>query len=158
MSLLVTLLLQAGIALPQPVPINFTQASDQWPVVVSASGTVAVDKSTLIIDLQDLRVTDQPSNPSSMQYSTYRVCLAYKPAVNSWDKSTCSTPVKTRTKVEDGQSVSLPPRELEISIKDHPPIDDFWLVLEMISTPIRGKTYSVYAHSDRSVLKGLSAR
>ena len=153
MSPIVFLLLQVGGALPPPVPVTFTQASDQWHVVLSSRGTVVAHDSSVTVDLQEILVTDQPNNPNSIQYSSYRVCLAYKPAAGSWDKSTCSNPVKTRVNVATGESVDLGRRTLEISTKGHPPVTDFWLVLEMVSAPVRGKTYSVYAHSDRSIFK-----
>ena len=153
MSPIVFLLLQVGTALPPPVPVTCTQASDQWPVVLSSSGTVVARDSSVTVDLQNIRVADQPNNPNSIQYSSYRVCLAYKPAAGSWDKSTCSNPVKARVNVAAGESVDLGQRTLEISTKGHPPVTDFWLVLEMISAPVRGKTYTVYAHSDRSIFK-----
>ena len=153
MSPIVFLLLQVGSPLPPPVPVTFTQASDQWPVFLSSSGTVVANDSSVTVDLQEILVTDQPNNPNSIQYSSYRVCLAYKPAAGSWDKSKCSNPVKTRVNVATGESVDLGQRTLEISTKGHPPVTDFWLVLEMVSAPVRGKTYSVYAHSDRSIFK-----
>ena len=153
MSPIMFLLLQVGSGLPSQVPVTFTQASDQWPVVLSSSGTVVARDSSVTVDLQEIRVADQPNNPNSIRYSSYRVCLAYKPSADSWDKSTCSNPVKVRVNVATGESVDLGQKTLEISTKGHPPVTDFWLVLEMISAPVRGKTYSLYAHSDRSIFK-----
>lgn len=158
MSPFILLLLQATSASFGSVPIAFTQDSDTWPVVLSASGTVALTSSSVKIDLSDIRVADQPTNPNSIPYTSYRVCLAYKPSVESWQKSTCSNWVNARFAVKDGESVTLPPRKIEISTKDHPPVTDFWLVLELKSVPTRGKTWSVYSHTQRTVFKGLASK
>ena len=151
---LVAMALQVSAALAEERPVTFRQDEMQWPVVVSASGTVSVRGDTLLLKLRDVDVADQPTNPSTILYVSYHVCLARQvpEAQEAWASASCSEPVRIMALPQSDETVRLPKRKLTIPLAGLSSLDGYWLVLEMTSKPMQDyPSQSVHAHSPRDV-------
>ena len=146
MRLLLSLLLLAPIAHAGEVPVAFVQEDARAPIIVKASGTVSPEDGGLLVQLRDVQVADDPADPNVIPYASYRVCLA-RSADAGWESASCSSPVKINVMMGSDESVSLPGRKLTVPTEGVASLDGLWLVLEMTSRPVGGKTRSVYSRS-----------
>ena len=76
LAFLIAATLQVGAGSTAEFPVTFRQDDARWPVVVNATGVVTQDGDGLRVRLGSVQVADQPANPSTIPYTTYRVCLA----------------------------------------------------------------------------------
>lgn len=143
--------LQVSAGSTADVPVTFTQDDAQWPVIVNARGVVSHGVDGLVVRLGGIEVADQPANPSTIPYATYRVCLARKATDTPWETAGCSEAVKIRNMPIADKVVSLPAQTLTIPAVGAASLEDYWLVLEMQSRPVQGRTYSVPSHSQQAL-------
>ena len=68
-----------------------------------------------------------------------------------WEPAGCSDPVKIRSMPQEGETVSLPAQTLTIPATGAASLADYGLVLELVSRPVQGRTYSVPSHSQPSL-------
>ena len=159
LALLIAATLQVSAGSTNEIPVTFTQEDDQLPVVVSANGVLSAGKDSLVLRLSGVEVADQPANPSTIPYSSYRICLARKVADAAYETAGCSETVKIREMApQSDRAVSLPGKKLTIPSIGTDSLDGYWLVLEMMSRPIQGQTYSVSSHSQRSLFGAVGSR
>jgi hypothetical protein len=152
LAFLIAATLQVTAGSIAEVPVTFTQDDIRWPIVVTAQGVVSTRGDSLLVKLRSVEMADQPANPSTIPYSSYRVCLVRTVAEMPYETAGCSQPVKIReTAPESDQTVSLPGQKLTIPVTGAASLEGYWLVLEMESRPVQGKTYSVSSHSQRSL-------
>lgn len=152
LAFLIAATLQVSAGSTNGIPVTFTQEDNQPPVVVSANGVLSAGSDSLVVRLSGVEVADQPANPSTIPYSSYRICLARKAADATYETAGCSEAVKIRELVPSSdRAVSLPGKKLTIPSIGAESLDGYWLVLEMVSRPIQGRTYSVSSHSQRSL-------
>lgn len=152
LAFLIAAALQVSAGATTEFPVTFTQDDTRWPVVVTANGVVSPGKDSLVVKLRSVEMADQPANPSTIPYSSYRICLARKAADMPYETAGCSEPVKIReTAPESDKTVSLPGQKFTIPATGGASLEGYWLVLEMVSRPVQGKTYSVSSHSQRSL-------
>lgn len=124
--------LQAAAVLQGERPVTFTQQEMQWPVVASADATLSAQGGELFVKFSRLHLADQPANPSSIPYVSYRVCLARK-ADNSqqpWASVACSDPVSIMVMPQSDETVKLPKRKLVIPLLGQTIQVGDWMVLE----------------------------
>ena len=151
LAFLIAATLQVGAGSTAEFPVTFRQDDARWPVVVNATGVVTQDGDGLRVRLGSVQVADQPANPSTIPYTTYRVCLARKATETPWETAGCSDPVKIRSMPQEGETVSLPAQTLTIPATGAASLEDYGLVLELVSRPVQGRTYSVPSHSQPSL-------
>ena len=151
LAFLIAATLQVSAGSTNGIPVTFTQEDNQPPVVVSANGVLSAGSDSLVVRLSGVEVADQPANPSTIPYISYRVCLARKAAETPWETAGCSEMVKIRGMPESGRALSLPGQKLTIPAAGASSLEGYWLVIEMVSRPIQGQTYSVTSHSQRSL-------
>ena len=149
LTFLIAATLQVGAGSTAEFPVTFRQDDARWPVVVNATGVVTQDGDGLRVRLGGVDVADQPANPSTIPYTTYRVCLARKAAETPWETAGCSEVVKIRGMPGSDGALSLPSQKLTIPAAGATSLEGYWLVIEMVSRPIQGQTYSVPSHSQR---------
>ena len=65
--------------------------------------------------------------------------------------------VKIRGMPESGRALSLPGQKLTIPAAGASSLEGYWLVIEMVSRPIQGQTYSVTSHSQRSLFGAIGS-
>ena len=151
LALLMAATLQVSAGSTAELPVTFTQDDARWPVIVRAGGVVAAAGDALVVRLRGVEITDQPANPSTIPYTHYRVCLARKATEAPWETAGCSDAVKiSRMPVAD-ETVSLPSQVVSIPANGAVSLADYWLVLEVVSRPVQGRTYSVPSHSQPSL-------
>ena len=126
--------------------------------MVSANGVLSAGSDSLVVRLSGVEVADQPANPSTIPYASYRVCLARNAAETPWETAGCSEMVKIRGMPESGRALSLPGQKLTIPVAGTTSLEGHWLVIEMVSRPIQGQTYSVPTHSQRSLFGSVGSR
>ena len=148
---LITALFATAAVSSSETQLSFGQGENEGTVVVSANGIVAKDGGALLVQLRDIKVADQPADPSTIPYATYRVCLVRGKPETGWERIGCSDPVSIRVMVDSERPVSLPNRKFTIPSAGDIPLDQCWLVLEMTSKPMQGRTYSAFSHSQRSI-------
>ena len=151
LTFLIAATLQVGAGSTAEFPVTFRQDDARWPVVVNATGVVTQDGDGLRVRLGSVQVADQPANPSTIPYTTYRVCLARKATDTPWEPAGCSDPVKIRSMPQGDETVSLPAQTLTIPATGAASLADYGLVLELVSRPVQGRTYSVPSHSQPSL-------
>lgn len=133
-------------------PVKFSQQDKEWAVQISGSGHFKRSTESLIIDLDQLQLYVAPER-KTWESGSYRICLAYYKSATIWDKAGCSNPVVAKFTLSPGESKDLAPQQLEIPIQGYPPLENFWLVLELSSQPKRRRTYTNYAHSQKNLFK-----
>lgn len=159
LAFLIAATLQVSAGSFADFPVTFTQDDTQWPIVVSANGVVSPAKDSLVVKLRGVEMADQPANPSTIPYQSYRICLARKAADASYETVGCSDPVKIRTPApESDKTVSLPGQKLTIPLLGAKSLEGDWLVLEMMSRPVQGKSHAVASHSQRSLFGAVGSR
>ena len=159
LGFLIAATLQVSAGSTNEIPVTFTQEDNQWPVVVSANGMLSAGKDSLVVRLSGVEVADQPANPSTIPYNSYRICLARKAADATYETAGCSETVKIRELApQSDRSVSLSGKKLTIPSIGAESLDGYWLVLEMVSRPIQGQTYRVPSHSQRSLFGSIGSR
>ena len=141
-------LLQVSATLLADSPVTFAQEETRSSITLSATGEISSSEDGQVVALRDFEVTDQPINPSSYIYNSYRVCLAHKQQDAGWQMASCSNPVKIQVAITEG-SKSLPERRLTIPSVSSEDGQGLWLVLEMNSRPVGGKSHSVIANSQQ---------
>ena len=132
LTFLIAATLQVGAGSTAEFPVTFRQDDARWPVVVNATGVVTQDGDGLRVRLGSVQVADQPANPSTIPYTTYRVCLARKATETPWETAGCSDPVKIRSMPQEGETVSLPAQTLTIPAMGAASLEDYGLVLELV--------------------------
>ena len=157
LAFLIAATLQVSAGSGTEFPVTFTQDDAQWPVIVTANGVVSTGKNALELRLRGFETADQPANPSTIPYISYRVCLAHKAAETPWETAGCSEMVKIRGMPEPGRALSLPNQKLTIPAAGTSSLEGYWLVIEMVSRPIQGQTYSVTSHSQRSLFGAIGS-
>ena len=159
LALLIAATLQVSAGSGTEFPVTFTQDDTQWPVIVTANGVVTPGNDSLVVKLRGLKVSDQPANPSTIPYNSYRICLARKGVEASYETAMCSELVKIREIAPaSDQTVSLPNQKLTIPTAGAASLDGYWLVLEMVSRPLQGKSHNVASHSQRSLFGAIGSR
>lgn len=158
LGLLIIATLQVSAASITELPVTFSQDDSQWPVIVTASGVVSASKDSLVVRLRGVEIADQPANPSTIPYVSYRVCLARKGDTTPWETAGCSDAVKIRGTPESDGGLTLPGQKLTIPVAGATSLEGYWLVMEMVSRPIQGQTYSVPSHSQRSLFGSVGSR
>jgi hypothetical protein len=151
-----TLQVTAGSA--AEFPVTFTQDDARWPVIVNANGVVTPDGDALVVRLRGVEVADQPANANTIPYVSYRVCLARKATETPWETAGCSDAVKIRSMPQGDETLSLPAQQLKVPAAGAASLEDYWLVLEMVSRPVQGRTYSVPSHSQPSLFVAVGDR
>ena len=151
LALLIAATLQVSAGSAAEVPVTFAQDDAQWPVIVNAKGVALPGANGLVVRLDGIEVADQPANPNTIPYVTYRVCLARKATDVPWESAGCSDAVKIRTMPDGDKPVTLPAQKLTIPAVGASSLEGYWLVLELVSRPVQGRTYSVPSHSQRSL-------
>ena len=151
LAFLIAATLQVSAGSTAEFPVTFVQDDARWPVIVNASGVVKPAGDSLVVRLRGVEVADQPANPSTIPYTSYRVCLARKATETPWETAGCSDAVKIRRMPDGEETVSLPAEQLTIPAAAAASLADYWLVLEMVSRPVQGRTYSVPSHSQPSL-------
>ena len=151
LAFLIAATLQVSAGSGTEFPVTFTQDDAQWPVIVTANGVASAGKDSLELRLRGFEIADQPANPSTIPYISYRVCLARKATETPWETAGCSDPVKIRSMPQEGETVSLPAQTLTIPATGAASLADYGLVLELVSRPVQGRTYSVPSHSQPSL-------
>ena len=154
---LIVALFQVSAGPMAEAPVAFGQGENEGAVVVSANGTVTRSGDVLLVQLRDIKVADQPADPSIIPYASYRACLARKKSDTSSERAGCSEPVNIRVLVDSERPVSLPNRKLTIPTASTASLDEYWLVLEMSSKPIQVRTYNAYSHSQRRIFNAAKA-
>lgn len=149
LGFLIAATLQVSAGSNTEFPVTFTQDDAQWPVIVTAHGVVSTGKDSLELRLRGVEIADQPANPNTIPYISYRVCLARKAAETPWETAGCSEVVKIRGMPGSDGALSLPSQKLTIPAAGATSLEGYWLVIEMVSRPIQGQTYSVPSHSQR---------
>ena len=158
LALLIAATLQVSAGSSSGIPVTFTQDDARWPVVVSANGVVSPGRDELVLRLRGIEVADQPANPSTIPYSSYRVCLVRQASGDTYETAGCSASVKIKAVApESDRSVSLSGQKLTIPAPGATSLEGHWLVLEMKSRPVQGKTYSVASHSQRSLFGAIGS-
>ena len=157
LAFLIAATLQVSAGSGTEFPVTFTQDDAQWPVIVTANGVVSAGEDSLELRLRGFEIADQPANPSTIPYISYRVCLARKAAETPWETAGCSEMVKIRGMPESGRALSLPGQKLTIPAAGASSLEGYWLVIEMVSRPIQGQTYSVTSHSQRSLFGAIGS-
>ena len=148
LAVVVAAMLQAS---SPEIAVSFNQDDARWPVVVRANGVVSLERDSLVLRLRGIDVADQPANPNTIPYSSYRVCLA-RQSGESYETAGCSQSVKIKTLVpESERATSLSAQKLTIPSTGAASLEGHWLVLEMESRPVQGKTYDVPSHSQHSL-------
>ena len=158
LGLLIAATLQVSAGSTADLPVSFAQDDAQWPVIVTANGVVSAGKDSLSVRLRGVEIADQPANPSTIPYVSYRVCLARKGADEAWETASCSDAVKIRGVPDSDGAMSLPGQKLTIPAAGVASLEGYWLVMEMVSRPIQGQTYSVPSHSQRSLFGSVGSR
>ena len=158
LAFLIAATLQVSAGSGTEFPVTFTQDDAQWPVIVTANGVVSAGKDSLELRLRGVEIADQPANPSTIPYSSYRVCLARQAGEAPWETAGCSEVVKIRGTPGSDGAMSLPGQKLTIPVADAASLEGHWLVIEMVSRPIQGQTYSVPTHSQRSLFGSVGSR
>jgi hypothetical protein len=159
LALLIAATLQVSAGSTTEIPVTFTQDETQWPVVVSANGMVSPGKDAVVVRLRGVEMADQPANPNTIPYNSYRICLVRKGADTPYETAGCSEPVKIREAApESDRTVSLPGQKVTIPAAGAASLEGYWLVLEMASRPVQGKSYSVSSHSQRSLFGSVGSR
>ncbi|HSD17257.1 MAG TPA: hypothetical protein VLC71_08385 [Thermomonas sp.] len=159
LGLLIAATLQVSAGSNTEFPVAFTQDDMQWPVVVSANGVVSAGKDSLVVKLRGVEVADQPANPNTIPYSSYRICLVRAAADAPYETAGCSEPVKLRPMApESDGTVSLPSQKLTIPASAAGSLEGYWLVLEMLSRPVQGRSHNVASHSQRSLFGAVGSR
>lgn len=118
---------------------------------MNANALVARAGDALLVQLRDVKVVDQPADPSTIPYVSYRMCLARKGSGAGWERAGCSNPVTIRVLVDSDRPVPLPNRKFTVPVAGNATLDGHWLVLEMTSKPALGRTYSAFSHSRKSI-------
>ena len=156
LTLFIAGLLQITPALAATDASNTVEFSQQdkewWAVQISGSGHFKRLTDSVIIDLDQLKLYVAPER-KTWKSGSYRICLAYYKSATIWDKAGCSNPVVAKFTLSPGESKDLAPQQLEIPTQGYPPVENFWLVLELSSQPKRGRTYTIYAHSPKNLFK-----
>lgn len=152
LALLIAATLQVSAGSSSEIPVTFTQDDTRWPVMVSANGVVSAGRNELVLRLRGIEVADQPANPSTIPYSSYRVCLVRQSQGDAYETAGCSASVKIKTVApESDKPIVLSGQKLTIPAAGTTSLEGHWLVLEMESRPVQGKTYGVASHSQRSL-------
>ena len=152
LALLIAATLQVSAGSGSQIPVTFTQDDTRGSVVVSANGVLTPGADGLVLRLRGIDVADQPANPSTIPYSSYRVCLARQAEGGTYETVGCSEAVKIKTVApESDKTVSLSGQKLTIPVAGAGSLEGHWLVLEMESRPVQGKTYGVASHSQRAL-------
>jgi hypothetical protein len=150
-TLLLAVALQAAPV--AAVPVTFSPEGTGWALISNASGTVAIADGHLDIHLEDLRISRSPNTTGTIKLTSYRVCLAYQKTETAWDMATCSEPKKLRLTVEPDSVQSIQDTDLEVSTSGLPPLDLFWLVIELES-PLKGRGIShMYSRTRKDIFK-----
>ena len=158
LAFLIAATLQVSAGSGTEFPVTFTQDDAQWPVIVTANGVVSAGKDSLELRLRGVEIADQPANPSTIPYISYRVCLARQAGEAPWETAGCSEVVKIRGTPRTDGAMSLPGQKLTIPVVGTTSLEGHWLVMEMVSRPIQGQTYSVPSHSQRSLFGSVGSR
>ena len=158
LGFLIAATLQVSAGSNTELPVNFNQDDAQWPVIVTANGVVSAGKDSLVLRLRGVEIADQPANPNTIPYTNYRVCLVRKAAETPWEAAGCSELVKIRGTPGSDGALSLPAQKLTIPAAGATSLEGYWLVMEMVSRPIQGQTYSVPSHSQRSLFGSVGSR
>ena len=159
LGVLIAATLQVSAGVQGEFPVTFTQYETRWPIVVSASGVVTTGHDSVVVRLRSVEVADQPANPSTIPYQSYRICLARKGADTPYETVGCSDPVKVRALApESDKTVSLPGQKVTIPAAGLGSLEGYWLVLEVASRPVQGRSHQVASHSQRSLFGAVGSR
>jgi hypothetical protein len=153
-DLLLAIALQTASA--STTPISFSPEGTGWALVANASGTAEISNESLHIQLHDLLISRSPGTTGTIKLTSYRVCLAYQRTEAVWDMAACSKPKKVKLSVEPEGVKSIPDDSLDISIKGLPPLNLFWLVIEL-EAPLRGRGIGhMYSRTRKDIFKTTS--
>lgn len=133
--------------------LDFSQPDpSEWAVEITGSGTFNRSDESVAIDLHEVQLHVTPEH-EPWRLDSYRVCLAYNKSFTVWAKAGCSAPITVKSTLDPGETEHVPSRRLKISTDGYPPLENFWLVLELSSPPKRGRIRTIYAHSKKNLFR-----
>jgi hypothetical protein len=149
--LLLVAALQATTAVV--VPVTFSPEGTGWALISNASGTANISDESLKIDIDQLKISRSSGTTGTIKLTSYRVCLAFQKTETVWDLASCSKPVKSKLSIKPTDVHSIAGSELEISTKDLPALNLFWLVIEL-EAPLKGRGVGhMYSRTRKDIFK-----
>ena len=152
-SLLTAFLLQAA-TVASASTVEFSPNSDDWGVMSTATGTVAVSDKVITVALDDYTMTANPKYPGERKIVGYTVCLAYRKSDDVWDTAACARQIKHRTTLGAGQSESIGASTFTIPTNKLSSLEGFWLVLRVQIARSGGGVGHAFSDSQKDVFAG----
>ena len=139
------------------IPVTFSPGAPGLVLMANASGTAKIFDDSLEINLDELTVA-RSTGTSTVKLATYRVCLAYQKSDDVWDMAVCSNSKKPNIVIEPASEKAVRDVTLSIPTKGLPPLNNFWLVIELQANSRSRGIGTVHAFSRKDIFKELSRK
>lgn len=131
-GLVTAILLQAATqSIDNPNTAIFTRQASPESHGLDASAKVSLTDETVEIRLSDITLTGRSTQTHASAIKGYSICLGYL-TLNGWEITRCTPMRSSPAKLAASKPTVLHGSVERISYSGLPPIDNFWLVLDVI--------------------------